>query len=89
MTISGNPKKMAQDIAEGFLVLSPPGLKIYTVADLKILLGSIELVRREFRQSQVPLEDVMLIKAKNMRISRLNQAETVLRNHARKMRLCL
>ena len=87
MAISGNPKKMAEDIAGGFFSLSPPVLKKYTPADLKIILNNITLVKREIRQVQVPLEDVQLVKAKNMRISRMNQAEMVLRNYCKKKRI--
>lgn len=89
MAIAGNPKKIAQDIAEGFQSLSPPGLKKYNAADLKIILNNINLVKREIRQVQVPLEDVALVKAKNMKISRMNQAEMVLRTYCKKMRIPL
>lgn len=87
MAISGSPKKMAQDIADGFNSLSPPVLKKYTPADLKIILNSLAQVKRDIRQIQVPLEDVLLIKAKNMRLSRLNQAETVVRSYCKKKRI--
>ena len=87
MAIAGNPKKLAQDVAEGYLSLSAPGLKKYTPADLKVILANLALVQREIRQVQVPLEDTLLIKAKNMRLSRLNQAEIVLRSHCKKMRI--
>ncbi len=87
MAISGNPKKLAQDVAGGFYSLSPPGLKKYTPADLKIILSNLNLVQREIRQTQVPLDDVALVKAKNMQISRLNQALMVLRSHCKKMRI--
>lgn len=87
MAISGNPKKIAQDIAGGFFSLSPPNLKKYTPADLKIILNNINLVKREIRQMQVPLEEVQLVKAKNMQISRMNQAEMVLRTYCKKMRI--
>ncbi|MCK5914317.1 MAG: hypothetical protein KAG12_10580 [Desulfuromusa sp.] len=87
MAISGNPKKLAQDIAGGFCSLSPPLLKKYTPADLKIILSNLTLVQREIRQIQVPLEDVQQVKAKNMRISRLNQALMVLRSYCKKMRI--
>jgi len=89
MAISGSPKKMAQDIAGGFVSLSPPGLKKYTPADLKIILSNLQLVQREIRQTQVPLEDVQLVKAKNMQLTRMNQAEIVLRSYCKKQRIPL
>lgn len=89
MAIAGNPKKMAQDIAEGYQSLSAPGLKRYTPADLKVILNNLELVLREIRQLQVPQEDSHLIKLKNMRLSRLRQAEMVLRSHCKKLRIPL
>lgn len=89
MAISGSPKKMAEDIAGGFFSLSPPVLKKYTPADLKIILNNLQLVQREIRQTQVPLEDVQQVKAKNMRLSRMNQAEMVLRSYCKKKRIPL
>ena len=75
MSISGNPKKMAQDIAGGYLMLSPPLLRKYTPADLKVILNNLRIVQTETRQLQVPLDEVLLVKAKNMQLSRLSQAE--------------
>lgn len=89
MAISGNPKKMAQDVADGFYSLSPPVLKKYTPADLKIILSNLTLVQRDIRQIQVPLDEVQLLKAKNMQISRINQALVVLRSYCKKMRIPL
>ena len=89
MAISGSPKKMAEDIAGGFFSLSPPILKKYTPADLKVILNNLQLVQREIRQTQVPLEDVQQVKAKNMRLSRMNQAEMVLRSYCKKKRIPL
>ena len=62
MAISGSPKKLAQDIAEGFLSLSPVSLKQYTPADLKVVLSNLALVQRETRQIQVPQEDALRAK---------------------------
>ncbi len=87
MAIAGNPKKLAQDIAEGYLSLSAPGLKKYTSVDLKTILTNLGIVQREVRSTQVPQEDALLIKAKNMRLSRLRQAEMVLRTYCKKMRI--
>ena len=87
MAISGNPKKIAQDISEGFLFVSAPMLKRYNAADLKTIMNNIAIVSREIRGKQVPLEDVIGLKMKNMKISRLNQAEMVIRAHSKKHRI--
>jgi hypothetical protein len=87
MAISGNPKKMAQDIAGGFISLSPPGMRKYTSADFNIILHNLQLLQRSIRQMQVPLEEGIQIKAKNMQLSRLNQAEIVLRSYCKKKRI--
>ncbi len=87
MSISGNPKKMAQDIADGFVSLSPPALKRYNPVDLKIILTNIAMVQREIRAIQAPRDDVVQLKAKNTRLTRLNQAEVVLRSFCKKYRI--
>jgi len=89
MAIAGNPKQIARDIAAGFQSLSPLGLKKYNPADLKIILNNLIVVKREIRQTQVLQDDVPLIKAKNMQISRMNQAEMVLRTYCKKMRILI
>jgi hypothetical protein len=87
MAIAGNPKKIAQDIADGFVSLSPPALKRYTPADLKVILANLGIVQRETRALQVTQEDVVQLKARNMRLTRLNQAEVVLRSFFKKYRI--
>ena len=87
MPIAGSPKKMAQDIADGFMMISPPMLKGYTPADMKTILTNLAIVTRDLRGEQIPLEDVMALKARNMKLSRLNQAEVVIRSHCKKRRI--
>ena len=87
MAITGNPKKLAQDIADGFVSLSPPALKRYSPADLKMILTNLGIVQREIRALQVVQDDVVQLKAKNMRLTRLNQAEVVLRSFCKKYRI--
>jgi hypothetical protein len=89
MPIAGSPKKLAQDIAGGYMMLSPPMLKAYTPADLKTILTNLGMVAREIRQEQVPQEDVLALKAKNMKLSRLNQAEIVVRAYCKKKRIAV
>ena len=87
MAISGNPKKLAQDISNGFQSLSPPSLRKYRPADLKIILSNLTIVQREVRQLQIPLDEILQLKEKNMQISRINQALMVLRSYCKKMRI--
>ena len=87
MPLIGNPKKMAQDIASGYLMLSPPMLRSYTPADIKTMLNNLALVTRDLRAEQIPLEDVMALKQRNMKLSRLNQAEVVIRAYCKKHRI--
>jgi ATP-dependent 26S proteasome regulatory subunit len=87
MPIAGSPKKLAQDIAEGFMSLSPPMLKSYTPADLKTIIVNLGIVARDLRQEQIAQDDVMAAKAKNMKLSRLNQSEIVIRAYCKKQRI--
>lgn len=87
MAITGNPKKMAQDIADGFINLSPPMLRRYTAGDLKVILNNIALIQRDLRQQTIALEDVLAIKQRNNKMSRLNQAATVVRSYCKKQRI--
>lgn len=89
MAISGSPKKMAQDVADGFVMLSPPMLRSYTPADFKVILANLALVTRELRQEQIPLENVPALKSRNMKLSRLHQAEIVVRSYCKKRRIPL
>lgn len=89
MTIAGSPKKLCQDIAGGYLILTVPMLKLYTPADLKTIVSNIAVVARELRQEAIPLDDVMAIKTRNMKLSRLNQAQVVILAYCKKRRLPL
>lgn len=89
MTIAGSPKKLCQDIADGYLMLTVPMLKNYDPADLKIIVANIAIVARELRQETIPLDDVMALKARNMKLSRLNQAQVVIQAYCKKKRLPL
>lgn len=89
MAISGNPKKMAQDLAEGYFLISPPLLKQYNAADFKTILAHTAIVARELRQETIPLDDVMALKFRNMKLTRLNQAEMVIRAFCKKRQIAI
>jgi len=87
MPIAGSPKKLAQDVADGYLSFSPPMLRNYSPADIKLVLANLALVTRELRQEQIPLDDIMAVKLRNMKLTRLNQAEVVIRAYCTKKRI--
>jgi len=87
MPISGSPKKLAQDLADGYFMLTPPMLKLYTPGDLKIIVAHIGIVARELRAEVIPLDDVMAFKGRNMKLSRLHQAEVVVNAYCKKRRI--
>ncbi len=83
MTIQGNPQRMARDIADGYILISPSSLKSMTPADIKTIKQSIAIVQREIRAEQVPLENVMEVKKKNMKLQRLSQALMIISSHCK------
>jgi len=87
MAIAGSPKKLAQDVRDGFFNLSAPMLRQYTPQDIKTVLANLALVARELRQETIPLEDVQALKRRNMQLSRLNQAEVVIRSFCKQRRI--
>ncbi|MHB8837059.1 MAG: hypothetical protein ACYC9Y_15325 [Candidatus Methylomirabilia bacterium] len=84
MTIPGNPKQFARDIAEGFFVFNQATCRQFTPAELRSIYRLLEQVSREIRGEQLPLEDVVLIQKKNMRLSRANNSLLFIRNHAKR-----
>lgn len=87
MAISGNPKKIAQDVRDGFNQISPAQLRSYSAQDMKVVLTNLALVTRELRQEAIPLDDIMALKKRNMQLGRLRQAETIIRSFCKKKRL--
>jgi len=82
MTIAGNPKKLAHDVAEGYQQFTPATLRQYSAADLKVLLFNLNIVLREMRGKQVSLEDSEALKEKHTKIHRLNQAINTIQAYA-------
>ncbi len=82
MPISGNPKKLAQDVANGFQQFSQASLRQYTVEDLKVILFNLNFVLRDVRGKQISLEDVEALKDKNNKIRRINQAVNIIQSFA-------
>jgi hypothetical protein len=82
MPIAGNPKKVAQDVANGFQQFSQASLRQYTGEDLKVIIFNLNFVLRDIRGKQIPLEDVEALKDKNNRIRRITQALNIIQSFA-------
>lgn len=74
MPISGSPKKLANDVASGYQQFTHATLRQYTPEDLKALHFNLNIVLRELRGQQIPLDDNEALKEKNVKMHRLNQA---------------
>ena len=82
MPIAGNPKKMASDIAHGFQQFTQATLRQYTLEDLRVILFNLNLVLRDIRSKQIPLEDMEGLKDKNNKMRRINQAVNIIQSFA-------
>lgn len=89
MTIPGNPKQFARDIAEGFFVFNQATCRQFAPEELRSVYRLLEQVSREIRAEQVPIEDVVEIQKRNMRLTRANNALMFIRNHAKHYRVVL
>ncbi len=89
MAIPGNPKLFARDVAEGFFVFNQSTCRQFTPEELRSLYRLLEQVSREIRAEQIPIEEVVEIQKRNMRLTRANNALMFIRNHAKHYRLVL
>jgi hypothetical protein len=82
MPIAGNPKKLAQDVANGFQQFSQASLRQYNVEDLRIIIFNLNFVLRDIRGKQISLEDIEALKDKNNKIRRITQALNIIQSYA-------
>ncbi len=57
-------------------------MRAYNLEELKVLLFNLNIVLREVRATQVPLEDIDAVKDKNVKIRRVNQAINTIQSYA-------
>jgi len=86
MTIPGNPRVYARNIAEGFAPFTRATCRRLTAAELKTLCAHLELVAREYRALAVPLEETKALQCKNQILQRVNTVLMLIRIHAKKNR---
>jgi sensor histidine kinase YesM len=84
--LGGSAFGMARDIAEGYHLVTERTFKTMSRADAEQLAFELDRCLREARGEQAPQDDLALIKARNRKIQRLNQALMILRSYQQKTR---
>ncbi len=80
-------KKVAKDIADGFLNLTVANLRKYSPQELKTMLVNISMVQREVRQEQPAEDDYAAIKKKNWRLQNLSRTHVIIQNFIKHRRI--
>ncbi|MDF1552433.1 MAG: hypothetical protein P1P84_05190 [Deferrisomatales bacterium] len=89
MPPTGNPRKYARDIAEGYVLLSPVPLRGYLPGDLATLKQALELTLRDLRSEVPSADDLPAVQARHRKILRANQGLRVLRTYCLKRRIAV
>ena len=72
---------MAAHIADGNVLVTPVVLKKLSRSEIQVLSQEIEKVAREVRAENPPLDDTKLVQKRNRKVSRMNQAQMVIRQY--------
>jgi hypothetical protein len=75
--MGGSAPAMANQVAEGFILLSANSLKGFTPGDLNLLRSELDKLAREARSEVPPADDALANQNRNRRIGRLNSAMQV------------
>ena len=87
--VTGNPKVLARDIADGYVILSVVSLRKYSNTDIRDLYRNLLIVQREIRQEQFEVDDIDNIKKKHMRLQRLFRGITTVNTYAKPRKIPL
>lgn len=83
----GSAFAMANQVAEGFLLVTERTFKRMQRPDLEKLGFEIERTLREIRGNQADMDDVQEVQKRNRRIQRLNSCRLMLRAYRAKQRI--
>lgn len=78
--MGGSAPAMANQVAEGFILLSANNLRGFTPGDLNLLRAELDKLAREARSEVPPPDDALANQNRNRRIGRLNSAMQVVSN---------
>lgn len=88
MTIKGqSAKKMAKDIADGYVNLTAATLRRYQPPELKLLLTSMTIVQREIRSQVLEDSDYDGVKKKNWRLQNLSRTAMIVNGFIKHRRI--
>lgn len=87
MALQGSPKKLAEDISNGYFYVTLPYLKTLSTSEFKELYNALKIVQRDIRA--LVTTDTEDTKKKQMRLMRLNNVLTLMENYARKYRIII
>ena len=72
--MGGSAAAMANQVAEGFILLSANTLRGFTPGDLNLLRAELDKLQRETRAIVPPADDALANQARNRKIARLSSA---------------
>jgi hypothetical protein len=82
-------KAIANDVGEGYMTINPLVLKKFDKDMIKDLFEHLSKAMNAARNLAVPLNDMIAMRQKNMKLQRLHNALIILRNMAREKRIPL
>ena len=84
--VGGSAHAMAAHIADGNVLVTPVLLKKYSRADIMALSKEIEKIARDVRAENPAVTDTVALQKRNRKLSRMNQAQLVIRNYVQTVR---
>jgi hypothetical protein len=82
-------KAVANDVGEGYMSINPLVLKKFDKDMIKDLFEHLTKAMNAARNVAVPLNDIIAMRQKNMKLQRLHNSIIILRNTAREKRIPL
>ncbi|MGO9377214.1 MAG: hypothetical protein ACLPN1_18540 [Dissulfurispiraceae bacterium] len=89
MATGRNFKGIASDIAEGFVVVNPIYLKPFEAGQLKSFYDALQRKQNEIHAEPFPYGQVELIRKRNLRLQRVYNAISLIKNYTRERRIIL
>ncbi len=89
MTIAGNPKQLARNIAAGYAPFTRATCRHHTPPELKTIYRSLELAMRELRGLVIPLEDIKKLQHRNQSLQRANTVLMIIRYYAKRHKIAI